>query len=92
MVATDRRVAKGELRQVSAYEACIHAGDCAPVPLLPASADSAQVATGSAYLETRKAFWQLTENSPLTPEICSFIPVCKALRQSGAVKFTTKTQ
>jgi hypothetical protein len=87
MVKTARRVARGELKQLSAYESCIHDGECAPVPLLPANVDSARVAGGSQYLETRKAFWQLTENSKLTPEICTFIPVCKALRQSGAIRF-----
>lgn len=87
MAKTARRVASGELKRASAYEACISKGECAPVPLLPDNADRNAVAGGSAYLETRKAFWQLTENHALTPEICTFIPVCKALRQAGAITF-----
>lgn len=87
MVSTVQRIMSGELRKADAYHACIQRGECLPVPLLPENTDIARVASGQEYLDTRKAFWQLSENSKLTPEICAFIDVCKALQATGAITF-----
>ncbi len=85
MVSTVKRMVNGELRRHHLYENCIQQGDCAPVPLLPDNVDAASIASGNAYLTTRKAFWQLAENSPLTPEICQFMDICRAMQAAGVI-------
>lgn len=85
MVATVRRMINGELLKRDVYESCIAVRECAPVPLLPDYVDSAALASTHAYLDTRKAFWQLAEDSPLTPEICTFMDICRAMRAAGVV-------
>ena len=85
MVSTVRRMVSGELTKRDIYESCIIAGECAPVPLLPDHIDAAAIASSTDYLDTRKAFWQLAEDSPLTPEICNFMDICRAMRTAGVV-------
>lgn len=85
MVSTVRRMAGGEITKRGVYESCIAAGECAPVPVLPDHVDAAAIASTTDYLETRKAFWQLAEDSPLTPEICNFMDICRAMRAAGVV-------
>lgn len=87
MAKTAKRMAAGELRKPSHYQACIDRQECAAVPLLPAGVTAASVAASNAHLETREAFWQLTEDSRLTPQICRFIEICHALRHTGAITF-----
>lgn len=85
MVSTVRRMVSGELIKRDVYQHCIAAAECAPVPMLPDHIDSAALASTTAYLDTRKAFWQLAEDSPLTPEICTFMDICRAMRAAGVV-------
>lgn len=85
MVATVRRMVNGELTRRGVYDACVMRGECAPVPLLPAHVDPAAVEGGNDYLETRVAFWQLSEDTPLTPEICGFMDICRAMTALGVV-------
>jgi hypothetical protein len=85
MVSTVKRMLSGELSRHNLYESCIHQGACAPVPLLPDTVDPAAIASGNSYLATRKAFWQLAENSPLTPEICLFMDICRAMQAAGVI-------
>jgi hypothetical protein len=85
MVSTVRRMVSGELIKRDVYQNCIIAGECAPVPMLPDHIDSAALASTTAYLDTRKAFWQLADDSPLTPEICTFMDICRAMRAAGVV-------
>lgn len=87
MATTAQRMAAGELRKPSHYQACIDRMECAPVPLLPTGVTAASVADSNAHLETREAFWQLAQGSPLTPQICRFIEICHALRHTGAITF-----
>jgi hypothetical protein len=87
MAATARRMVAGELLNRTAYEQCIAARQCAPVPLLPDHIDTASLASSTAYLDTRKAFWQLAEGTVLTPEICAFMDICRAMRAAGVVTF-----
>jgi hypothetical protein len=85
MVATVRLMVGGTMTKRDVYESCIAAGQCAPVPTLPDHVDAAAIASTTDYLETRKAFWQLAEDSPLTPEICNFMDICRAMRAAGVV-------
>lgn len=85
MVATVKRMLNGELSRRGIYESCIMQGQCAPVPLLPDGTDPNAVAAGNEFLDTRKAFWQLAADSPLTPEICGFMDICRAMRAAGVI-------
>jgi hypothetical protein len=87
MESTARRIASGELQRQDLYQACIARKECASVPLLPAGVAAADIAEGKAHLKTRKAFWQLAQGEALSPEICDYIDVCRAMHKAGVVTF-----
>lgn len=87
MMMTARRLVSGELRDPARYQDCIRRGECTTIPLLPAGVKAADVAGTDQHMATRTAFWQLARGRNLTPEVCAFMDICRALHQSGAMTF-----
>lgn len=82
MIMTARRIARGDIASDSAYNQCLAAGDCAPVPVLPPGVgrDSPE---GRA---ARAAFQRLLDGGALNAQMCDELDICRALVRIGIVK------
>lgn len=74
MIMTARRLVSAEIADGEAYKKCLKEGECAPVPL--PSKDSPK---------NEEMFWHLAENVTLTPDLCDFMELCRALSVMGIV-------
>lgn len=81
MKRTAQKIEDGSLKGRRQYQACLNNKTCAIIPLLPASVDPDSIDPQSAqYLSTRKMFWSLINDRQVSPEVCDFIDLCRALR------------
>ncbi len=70
------------------YISCIKKRDCAEIPLLsnPEEYPEEIEPTEGQAAAISRAYWALVEKSPLTPELCEYITLCKVMRKTGAVQ------
>lgn len=81
MQSTAKRVESGRLKSKKQYQQCLANKTCAIIPLLPANVDAESIDRQSQdYLPTRKMFWSLVNDPKISPEICEFMDLCRALR------------
>jgi hypothetical protein len=86
MKRTAQRIEDGELKTKRAYQQCLMNKTCAIIPLLPANVDPEKIDQQSEdYIETRRMFWSLINDTQISPEICEYIDLCRVLRNSGVV-------
>jgi hypothetical protein len=84
MKRTAQRIQDGNLKTKKAYQQCLTNKTCAIIPLLPANVDAEQIEQQSTdHIKTRRMFWSLINDTQISPEICEFIDLCRALRNSG---------
>lgn len=70
------------------YTNCIYKRECAEIPVLPQDVKPEDIdPENQQHVYITKAYWDLVEGKPLSPEICSFITLCKVLRTTGAISF-----
>lgn len=86
MKRTAQRIEGGQMKSKRQYETCLRNKTCAIIPLLPANVDAEAIDRQSGeYLATRKMFWSLVNDKKISPEICEFMELCRALRDLGVM-------
>lgn len=69
------------------YKNCILSKECAEIPILPEGAPDTIKPDDQNFARVSKAFWDLAEAKPLSPEVCDYSILCRVLVATGAVKF-----
>ncbi len=86
MARTAQKVVDGKITKKIDYTNCLSSKQCAEIPLLPPEVSADQINTESDdYIQIRKPFWQLVNDKTITPEICAWIGLCRALGKTGAI-------
>ena len=93
MRRTAERVQQGEFNTKQAFSGCLKSKQCAMIPLLPESVNMDQFDEKSdQYIDIRRSFWTLVNTDQLTPGICDFFDLCKAMKSSGVVTVEMPTE
>ncbi len=70
------------------YKNCIYKRECAEIPIMQKEVKPSDIdPQDQQFLYITKAYWDLVEAKPLSPEICSFMTLCQVLRTTGAIRF-----
>ncbi len=86
MAQTAQKIVDGKITKKIDYMNCLSSKQCAEVPLLPPDVDADMIDPESDdFLQIRKPFWQLVNDKSITPEICAWIGLCRALGKTGAL-------
>ncbi len=82
MIMAARLAARGEIMDEKDLQACIDEGRCLNFPHPEKGVDE----NSPEGLKIRRLFWHLVNNGSLTPELCQYMDVCRALVKTGIVK------
>jgi hypothetical protein len=86
MKRTAQRIEGGQMKSKRQYEACLVNKTCAIIPLLPANVDADSISRQSEdHIATRRMFWSLVNGNQITPELCEFMDLCRALRDLDVI-------
>lgn len=86
MKRTAQRIESGDMKSKKQYQTCLNNKTCALIPLLPANVDPESIDRQSnSHIVTRKMFWSLINDKTISPEICEFMDLCRALRDMNVM-------
>lgn len=92
MQSTARRIEEGQLSDKNQYQNCLRQKQCAMIPLLPANVDAEALSRDSQdYIDIRQAFWSLINDTTLSPAVCEYMLLCRAMRNSSIVPIPLPT-
>lgn len=81
MKRTAQRIETGAMKNKRQYQACLRNKTCAIIPLLPKNVDADAIDRQSdQHIGTRKMFWSLMNDAKISPEVCEYMDLCRALR------------
>lgn len=90
---TAKMVEENKFKNRARYITCVNSKQCAVIPMLPGNIKSEDIDPRSyQYIDIRRAFWQLVDELPVDPALCSFDKMCKALLAHGALTEETLKQ
>lgn len=84
MKSTAKKIERGRIKNKKQLEACLNNKKCAMIPLLPAGVDEI-TESSTKYKKTRKMFWSIINDKEISPEVCDYISLCKAMRNTGVI-------
>jgi hypothetical protein len=86
MKRTAERIEQGKMKNKREYQRCLNNKTCSIIPLLPANVDPNSIDRQSQdHLLTRRMFWSLINDQNISPEICEFMDLCRAMRNTGVM-------
>ncbi|PCI01144.1 MAG: hypothetical protein COB76_01980 [Alphaproteobacteria bacterium] len=81
MKRTAQKIEGGQMKSKRQYQRCLVNKTCAIIPLLPAHVEAEDIDRQSQdHIATRTMFWSLVNDPKISPEICEFMDLCRALR------------
>lgn len=86
MKTTAKRVERGQMKTARQYQVCVENKGCAEIPMLPKGVNAEDIDPNSdAYIEVRKAYWNLIDENKITAPVCNHMKLCRVLVKLGIV-------
>jgi len=87
MQSTAKKIERGSMKTAQQYRVCVQSKGCAEIPMLPKGVSAENIDPNSnAYIEVRKAYWDLIDKKEITPAVCNFMKLCKVMLKLELVK------